>query len=82
MQRDTIRDRLNYLHAVEGIPWRRIAELDEFKGIPPGTLCAFAKGYYEPKKNQEYRRRLGLPEIIKQAVARDEEGRFAKVSDR
>ena len=81
MQRDTIRDRLNHLHAVEGIPWRRISQLDEFKGIPPGTLCAFAKGYYEPKKNQEYRRRLGLSEIIKQQVVRDEEGRFAKVSD-
>ena len=81
MKPDAIRDRLNHLHAVEHIPWRRISQLDEFKGIPPGTLCAFAKGYYEPRKNQEYRRKLGLPEIIKQTVERDETGRFAKVSD-
>jgi len=68
------------MNAVEHVPWRRIAELDEFKGIPPGTLCSFSKGSYEPRNN-EYRRRLGLSEIITQKVVRNGEGRFSKADE-
>jgi len=42
----------------ETLTWRQIAVLDEYKGIPAGTLCSYAKGR-EPK-NPEHRRILGL----------------------
>ena len=43
--------------------WREVAALPEFKGVAPGTLCSIAKGDYEPKDN-EIRKRLGLPIIV------------------
>ena len=39
------------------IPWRKIAVLDDYRDIPPGTLAAIAKGYPIPRK---WYRRLGL----------------------
>lgn len=76
---DTVRERLNHLHDTVGLSWRKIAALDEFTnkdgvGIPPGTLCAIAKGR-EPKKN-EHRRILGLREIIEIKVRRNHKGKF------
>ena len=38
--------------------WRRVAK--EFDGIPPGTLCTYAKTGYLPNR---YRQRLGLPVV-------------------
>jgi hypothetical protein len=61
-----------------GYTWREIANLDDFKGIPPGTLCAIFNGR-EPKK-PEHRRILGLPEIIVHRAVRDPKtGRFIKL---
>lgn len=57
-----------------GLFWRHIAELDAYRGIPPGTLSAIAKGR-EPKK-KEHRAILGLSEIITIQVKRNEKGRF------
>jgi hypothetical protein len=48
---------LNYLHGTQHLPFRKIALLGEFEGIPAGTLCAIAKGEKVPDK---WRRRLGL----------------------
>lgn len=45
---DTVRERLNHLHDSLDMSWRRIADLEEYKGIPAGTLCSFAAGW-EPK---------------------------------
>ena len=73
---DIVQVRLNRLNKVDGLSWRKIAAMDEYKGIPPGSLCAYAKGRI-PKDN-ERRRRLGFPEIIKQAVYRSPIGRFRK----
>lgn len=72
---DMARERLSRLHDIGGLSWRKIAALDEYKGIPPGTLCAIAKGR-EPKNN-EHRRILGLSEIIEIEVKRNHLGRFA-----
>jgi hypothetical protein len=57
-------DKLISLH-LKYKSWRKIAALPEFEGIPPGTLCSISKGDYEPKDN-EIRKRLGLPIIIMQ----------------
>lgn len=45
------------LHDTEMLSWRAIADLDEYKGIPPGTLCTYAKTGKLPHK---WRRQLGL----------------------
>jgi hypothetical protein len=45
---DIVRRRLIVLHDIYGLSWRKIAEIDEYKGIPFGTLCAIAKGYLIP----------------------------------
>lgn len=72
---DNAKDRLRFLRCQIGLTWREIAAMDEFKGIPPGTLCSFYNGR-EPKK-PEHRRILGLPEIIIHRVVRDPiTGRF------
>lgn len=63
---DIIRERLNHLHDTEGLSWRKIAALDEYKGIPAGSLCSYAYGR-EPKK-LEHRRILGLPMVIEGIV--------------
>ena len=59
---DSIRARLNYLHDIEDKSWRKIAALDEYRGIPAGSLCSYAKGRIP--KNPEHRRILGLPLMI------------------
>jgi ribosomal protein S27AE len=57
-------ERLGSLHA-SGLSWRKIAELPEYKGVPPekpispGTLCSIAHGW-EPR-GFVLRQRLGLP---------------------
>ncbi len=71
--------RLNKLHAILGNTWRKIALLDEYKGIPAGSLCSYAKGRIP--QNNKHRRALGFPEIIKQAVYRSPIGRFRKVGE-
>ena len=74
------RERLNKLHNEDGISWRAIAALDEFKdrGIPAGSLCSFAGGW-EPRTD-EARKRFGLEtiELVKQNRGRN--GRFYKRS--
>jgi hypothetical protein len=57
---DTHRERLIHLHDVQGLSWREIAKLDEYKTIPAGTLYSFAKTDYEPK-DPDLRAKLGLP---------------------
>ena len=59
---DIVRDRLNELHSIEGNTWRKIALLDEYRGIPPGSLCSYAKG--RPITNPKHRRILGLSQIV------------------
>jgi hypothetical protein len=76
---DNAKVRLKYLKDDVGLTWRKIANLDDFKGIPAGTLCSFYKGR-EPM-NPEYRRILGLSEIIHHKARRDPiTGRFVKSS--
>jgi hypothetical protein len=58
---DTIRNRLKELNRARGYSWRKIAEMEAYKGIPPGSLCSYSKGR-EPK-NEKHRRILGLPVI-------------------
>ena len=55
---DTAQERLNYLHGTIGLTWREIANLDDYRGIPAGTLCSIAHGA-EPKR--KHRAQLGLP---------------------
>ena len=71
--------RLNKLHAIQGNTWRKIALLDEYKEIPAGSLCSYAKGRIP--KNDEHRTILNFPQIIKQTVYRDEHGRFRKAGE-
>ena len=47
---DIVREQLIHLNRYLHIPWRRIATLEPFCGIPPGTLCTIAKTGYVPKK--------------------------------
>lgn len=55
---DTPQNALLELNRTDGIPWRKIALLDDYRGIPPGTLCTFAKTGYAPPR---HRAKLGLP---------------------
>ena len=57
---DTKQDELKYLNGTSMLSWRQIARLDEYSGIPPGTLCTYAKTGYLPNR---YRQRLGLPAV-------------------
>ena len=56
---DIVRGRLNYFRDL-GMSWRQIANLDEYKGIPFGTLDSIAHGL-EPKR--KHRQQLGLPPV-------------------
>ena len=47
---------LKTLHDTLGYPWRKIAEMPEFSGLPAGTLASAAKGDYPIEKVWE---RLG-----------------------
>lgn len=55
---DTVKDRLNYLNGTLGLSWRAIANLDDYKPIPAGSLCRFVKDGYLADK---WRVRLGIP---------------------
>lgn len=55
---DTAQERLNYLHDTYGLTWREIANLDDYRPIPFGSLCTFATTGYMADK---WRVRLGLP---------------------
>jgi hypothetical protein len=59
---DTLKKRLNYLHGIDKVSYRKIALLDEFYGVPAGTLCDMAKGK-EPR-SPHLRARLGLPALV------------------
>ena len=72
---DRLRERLIWLHDTQHIKWRDMAEMPEFRGVAPGTLCAIARSNYEPKR-EDLRRKLGLPELITIEVHRDPKGRF------
>src|SRR3990167_892759 len=52
--------RLAALHGVDGLSWRKIAQLDPFRGISPATLSAVARGR-DPRRSPQVRERLGLP---------------------
>lgn len=65
------------LREKRSMTWREIAAQPEFQGIPPGSLCAFYKGNWQPKDNA-VRRQLGLTEIITAEVKRDKKGRFSR----
>ena len=50
---DGIRKRLRVLRDTLGLPWRKIAEFEPFKGIPHGTLHGIYSGKPIPKKWHE-----------------------------
>lgn len=58
---DTIQQRLIVLHTIKHMPWRTIALLTEYKGVPAGTLCDISKGH-EPK-SARIRLLLHLPAL-------------------
>lgn len=60
-QSESFRIRLQQLN--DNFTWREIAALDEYKGIPAGTLCSYARG--RPIRNSTHRHILGLPQILK-----------------
>lgn len=41
---DIVRAELKALHDTNGLSWRKIAILPQYKGIPPGTLNSIYKG--------------------------------------
>ena len=57
---DSPQERLKWLHGTLGLTWREIANLDDYRGIPAGTLCSYANGV-EPKR--KHRQQLGLPPL-------------------
>lgn len=56
---DTPLERLKSLRDTSLLSFRQIADLPEFTGIPPGTLCAIYKGKSVPKR---WRARFGMPD--------------------
>ena len=71
-----MRERLNKLHNEDGLSWRKIAQMPEFKGIPAGSLCSYAGGW-EPK-TERARRRFGLQTTVMIPQVRGTDGRFSK----
>ncbi len=61
---DTVRHELKRLNMIDRVSWRKIAAMDAYEGIPPGSLCSYAKGRIP--KNNEHRRILGLSIISTQ----------------
>ena len=57
---DTPQERLKSLHDTSGLSWRKIANLDSYRGIPPGSLATFAKSGWLARR---YRSRFGLPPV-------------------
>jgi len=61
--------RLDSLHSITGLAWRRIAQIPEFYRIPIRTLSAIATGKRGvPKK---YSQQLGSPSVAKVPVCTD-----------
>lgn len=58
---DGIKERLYALHCTSGLSFRDIARQDDFKGVPPGTLCAIYHGAEVPHK---WRARFGLTPLL------------------
>lgn len=56
---DIVSKALSELHDTSGLSWRKIAKMDDYSGIPAGTLAAIAKGYPIPRK---WHHRLGVRE--------------------
>ena len=73
-----MRERLNKLHD-DGLSWRKIAQMDEFKDIPAGSLCSYAGGW-EPR-TKKARQQFGLSVGEKILQVRDKLGRFSKRSE-
>ena len=73
-----MRQRLNKLHDEDKLSWRKIAQMDEFKDIPAGSLCSYAGGW-EPK-TERARRMFGLPTFEVVLQARGKLGRFIERS--
>jgi hypothetical protein len=69
-----MRERLNKLHNEEELSWRKIAQMEEYKGIPAGSLCSYAGGW-EPK-TEKARRMFNLPVVKAVMQARNGSGRF------
>ena len=61
---DIVQEELQELSDSLSLSWRDIAQLPEYKGIPPGTLCTIAKTGYIPKK---WRRKLNI--VTKELLA-------------
>ena len=76
MARDATRRHLLYLHDEEGMTWRKIATMKEYRGIPAGTLCSISKGYWP--KDLAVLRKLGIPEPELIPQYRNSVGRFEK----
>jgi len=58
---DNVQGELKVIHDTSDMVWRDIANLEQYRGIPPGTLSTIAKHGYVPKK---WRTRLGLPVLL------------------
>jgi hypothetical protein len=69
-----MRERLNKLHNEDELSWRKIAKMEEYKGIPAGSLCSYAGGW-EPK-TEKARRMFNLPVVKAVMQARNGSGRF------
>ena len=72
-----MRERLNKLHNEDKLSWRKIAQMDEYKGIPAGSLCSYASGTWEPKTERS-RRMFNLPTVEVVLQARGKLGRFVE----
>jgi hypothetical protein len=59
---DIVQERLKHLHDTEMLSFRKIAAVDDYNGIPPGTLCAIYHGEPIPIRHREA---LGLPQLVK-----------------
>ena len=64
---DSTQERLTALRGT-GMTWRQIASLDDYKGIPAGSLATYVKTGYIARV---YRARFGLPPIATVTVMLD-----------
>ena len=68
------RRRLEHLHDILGLNWRKIAEMPEFNGVSFGTLNMIYHGRYP--KDEEICRKLGWAVPETQTVYRNKIGRY------
>ena len=47
---DNVQGELKVIYDTSDMTWRDIANLEQYKGVPPGTLSTIAKHGYVPKK--------------------------------